>query len=262
MRIALVTLGCRTNQAETFRLERAIREARHEIVGRPDEADLCIINTCTVTGKADLQSRQVIRRALRKGKRVIATGCFTELNRPEMGDCGGDLTLVPNDKKDDIIKLIGEAQPGKTAVIAKEGRKRPVIKVQDGCDHSCSYCVVPAARGRSRSSAVSDVLSEIALCEEEGYNEIVLSGIHLGMYGRDHDPGETLSSLLENILLRCRIPRIRLSSLEISEIDERLLEVLTNERICRHLHVPLQSGSDNILKSMNRSYTARSFIDT
>jgi len=139
-------------------------------------------------------------------------------------------------------------------------RNRPIIKVQVGCNSSCSYCVIPLARGRSKSVPIDEIINEAKYYESLNYNEIVLSGIHLGMYGLDLSPRVSLSTLIKNLLKNTNIPRIRLSSLEISEIDDELLELLLDKRICNHLHVPLQSGDDNILRLMNRSYTSKDYI--
>lgn len=261
MKIAVLTLGCKTNQAESMRIEHALNKAGHRIVDISGEPDLCIINTCTVTSKADYQSRQIINKALKNNtKKVIVTGCYAELNKEQLENMGCDIEVIRNSNKDNIINMIPNGFFSNNTSFNMHARHRPIVKVQDGCNHSCSYCVIPMARGRSRSVAVDDVINEIKSYESLGYKEIVITGIHLGTYGCDLKPKKTLSFLLHNILKNTNIPRIRLSSLEIKEIDDELIELLKEGRVCKHLHIPLQSGDDNILKLMNRTYSVEDFF--
>ncbi len=262
MKIAVLTLGCKTNQAESLAFEQSLSNNGHSIVGLSEKPDLCIINTCTVTSKADYQSRQLINRALKSDAKVIVTGCYAELNHDKLKKIDSNIEIIKNTEKDNIINLVKQNSSSnkKDIVTKKRLRHRPFVKVQDGCNYSCSYCAITIARGRSRSIPVENVINEIKSLQSADYKEVVLTGIHLGTYGLDFKPKKTFSDLLRNILIKTKIPRIRISSMEVKEIDEELLELMTDERVCRHLHVPLQSGDDNILRLMNRTYNAYDFI--
>ncbi|MDI6800855.1 MAG: tRNA (N(6)-L-threonylcarbamoyladenosine(37)-C(2))-methylthiotransferase MtaB [Thermodesulfovibrionales bacterium] len=258
MKITVLTLGCKTNQAESFSMEHSLNNSGHQIVDISENADVCIINTCTVTAKADYQSRQLIRKALRNNSKVIVTGCYAELNHDHLKQISADIQIIRNTEKDKIINMF-TSKPSSNNKSSFNPRYRPFVKVQDGCNFSCTYCAIPLARGRSRSVEVNEVIEKVKFYESTGYNEIVLTGIHLGTYGLDLIPKRLLSGLVENILKNTKIPRIRISSLEINEIDEQLLELITGERVCKHIHVPIQSGDDKILKLMNRSYSVSEF---
>lgn len=260
MKIAVLTLGCKTNQAESMNMEHALNNAGHQIVEMLEKPDICIINTCTVTSKADYQSRQLINRALKNNAKVIVTGCYAELNNEQIKNIDNNIEVIRNNNKSNIINMIPNEYSSGNINFSKYARHRPAVKVQDGCNYSCSYCAIPMARGRSRSIPIDRVISEIKFYESLGYKEIVLTGIHLGTYGLDLKPKKSLSMLLDNILKNTNIPKIRISSLEIKEIDDKFLELLTEERICKHLHIPLQSGDDNILKLMNRTYSTKDFL--
>ena len=260
MKIAVLTLGCKTNQAESMNMEHALNNAGHQIVEMLEKPDICIINTCTVTSKADYQSRQLINRALKNNAKVIVTGCYAELNNEQIKNIDNNIEVIRNNNKSNIINMIPNEYSSGNINFSRYARHRPAVKVQDGCNYSCSYCAIPMARGRSRSIPIDRVISEIKFYESLGYKEIVLTGIHLGTYGLDLKPKKSLSILLDNILKNTNIPKIRISSLEIKEIDDKFLELLTEERICKHLHIPLQSGDDNILKLMNRTYSTKDFL--
>ncbi len=261
MNIAILTLGCKTNQAESMQIQRDLIKSGHKIVNISEMPDICIINTCTVTAKADYQSRQLINKALKKGSKVIVTGCYSELNSDYIAK-RYNIEMVPNSKKSNIINIIPKSNLtfNLNTSFNNNDRHRPIVKVQEGCNYSCSYCTIPLARGRSKSIEPSKVIEEVTNLALSGYKEIVLSGTHLGLYGFDLKPKVTLSKLIMELLIKTSIPRIRLSSIEINEIDEELLEIMSDKRICNHLHIPLQSGDDNILKYMNRTYTTRDFI--
>jgi len=260
MKIALFTLGCRTNQAESARIEQILNAAGHQTVDSAADAEICIINTCSVTAKADYQSRQLISRALKTNAEVFVTGCYAELNSALLKDKKSTINVVNNKDKYRIINLISPNISPNTLSISRSERHRPVIKVQDGCDNECSYCIIPRARGKSSSIEPQEVLEEVNRYVSDGFQEIVLSGIHLGMYGRDLKPACNLSNLLEVLLLKSKIGRIRLSSIEINEISDDLLDMIGEGRVCRHLHIPLQSGDDTILKLMNRQYSAADYM--
>jgi threonylcarbamoyladenosine tRNA methylthiotransferase MtaB len=254
MRVALLTLGCRVNQAESSVLEGTLKANGVTIVELKDNPDICIVNTCTVTSKSDYNSRQLVRRAARAGAKVIVTGCYSQLRPHEVKAIPGVAEVVENKKKDDIVRML----TGRTAGMAYNisSRSRPHLKVQDGCNFRCSYCSVPRARGESRSILPEEAIERAQAIESRGYREIVLTGIHLGSYGYDLKVKSSLNILLKKLLVETDVVRFRLSSLEIGEINAELIEIMQSRRICNHLHVPLQSGSDIILRLMNRRYTA------
>jgi threonylcarbamoyladenosine tRNA methylthiotransferase MtaB len=257
MKVSVLTLGCRVNQAESSVIEGSLRNYGFSIVGLGEKPDYCIINTCTVTEKSDYQSRQLIRRAVRSGAKVIVTGCYSQINPSEVKKIHSSIDIVSSSNKLHIINMM----TNKTACdyLSYSSRSRPHIKVQDGCNLSCSYCIVPKARGRSKSVQVRDVIEQANSFAEQGYHEVVLTGIHLGSYGHDLQPGTTLKYLIRTLIGETKIHRIRLSSLEIREINPELIELLGDERICRHLHLPLQSGDDTILSSMKRNYRTKDY---
>ena len=257
MKVTVLTLGCRVNQAESSVIEGSLENSGFSLVGLGEKPDYCVINTCTVTQKSDYQSRQLIRRAVRTGAKVIVTGCYAQINPDEVKKIHPSIGIVSNHNKYNIINIItGES---KSNYLGYCSRSRPHIKVQDGCNFSCSYCIVPLARGRSRSVQLLDIIEQADSFAGQGYHEIVLTGIHLGFYGHDLNPKLTLKHLLRSLIDKTKIHRIRLSSLELREIDSELIELLCEKRICRHLHLPLQSGDDSILASMKRTYTSKEY---
>jgi threonylcarbamoyladenosine tRNA methylthiotransferase MtaB len=257
MNIAIITLGCKVNQAESAAIEGAFRNLGFSIVGLSESPDYCIINTCTVTAKSDYQSRQLIRKAAKAGAKVIVTGCYAQLKPDEVKEIAGVDRVVPNANKYNIVNILSHNTSLSTLYYSN--RSRPLVKVQDGCNHACSYCLIPMARGRSHSVKISEVIDEVLCHEASGYSEVVLTGIHLGLYGYDMEPRITLSTLIKALLTKTNIRRIRLSSLEVTEMTDEIMELLQDKRVCKHLHVPLQSGSDAILKNMRRPYTARTY---
>ena len=258
MKVAILTLGCKVNQAESAFIAGGLSNRGMEVVDLSGQPDYCVINTCTVTAKSDYQSRQLIRRAVRTGAKVIVTGCYSQVNPGEVRQIEGVFEIVPNIMKYSIIDMLTYTVSSNT--LSLSGRSRPYVKVQDGCDNACTYCIVPKARGRSRSVDIPSILKVISELESKGYQEIVLTGIHLGSFGRDLQPGSRLVDLLRSILDGTGIRRIRLSSLELNEVDEELIELLQDPRICKHVHIPLQSGDDSILRLMNRKYKVKDFI--
>ncbi len=259
VRVAVLTLGCRVNQSESAVIEGTLRHHGVSIVSLDENPGYCIINTCTVTGKSDAQSRQFIRRASRAGAKIIVTGCYAQLKKDEVMRMDGVLRVVPSEDKEKIVSIIlgDETEP----LYHFHDRARPNLKVQDGCNSSCSYCAVPFARGRSRSLPLATVEERVGKIHAQGYHEIVLTGVHLGSYGKDLSSKTSLAKLIKHILTRTDIRRIRLSSLEINEVDDELMEILGDARVCRHLHLPLQSGSDEVLRRMNRNYSVRTYRD-
>jgi threonylcarbamoyladenosine tRNA methylthiotransferase MtaB len=258
MKVSVLTLGCRVNQSESDIIEGNLKRLGWSKVGLTESPDYCVINTCSVTAKSDYQSRQLIRRAVRSGAKVIVTGCYSQLNEDVVRNMQGVFKVVSNANKSDIIKMITDKDESCTFIPVN--RSRPYLKIQDGCNRMCSYCAVPLARGRSRSVPASEVVRLATEINAAGYHEIVITGIHLGSYGYDLKYQVKLSHILKLILKKTRIKRIRLSSIEMTDIDSELLELIEDERVCRHLHLPLQSGNDRILKLMHRKYSSRDYI--
>ena len=258
MKISLLTLGCKVNQSESSQIAAELVAHGCSLVNLEGNPDLCIINTCSVTSKSDYQSRQLIRRAAKTGSRVIVTGCYAELNEETVKSMDGVIMVVPNNDKECISNILYNNKSSSGLSINQDSRSRYLVKVQDGCNNACSYCVIPKARGRSRSRKINEVISEINSIRDS-YNEVVITGIHLGTYGYDLIPKVSLSTLIKTILLKTNTKRIRLSSLEVNEIDDELIELLQEERVCKHLHIPLQSGDNKILAIMNRTYNLSQF---
>jgi threonylcarbamoyladenosine tRNA methylthiotransferase MtaB len=260
MKVSVLTLGCRVNQSESNIIEGNLSERGWSVVGLSEHPDYCIVNTCSVTSKSDYQSRQLIRRAVRTGAKVIVTGCYSQLRPDEIKRIEGVNCIINNNDKLHIINMLSNNTERIT--FSHSRKSRPYIKVQDGCNFSCSYCVVPMARGRSRSLNASEVIKQVKEIEASGYSEIVLTGIHLGSYGYDITPKTKLSELITTILEETKIRKIRLSSIESKEVDDELIELLQDKRLCKHIHLPLQSGNETILKIMNRMYTYKDFVKT
>jgi threonylcarbamoyladenosine tRNA methylthiotransferase MtaB len=273
MKVAIQTLGCKVNQSESAAIEGLLRNNNYEVVKHNDSPDVCIINTCTVTAKSDYQSRQLIRRAVKSGARVIATGCYTQLKPDDLSKIDGLSLMIGNSEKTNIIdhiKKLSTKNSGTSITIARPGspllyqpyyssRSRAFLKIQDGCNFSCSYCTVPLARGRSRSLKPEDVMLSVKKLYDSGYREIVLTGIHIGSYGIDIRPGNFLIDIVKEIVSSFPDIRIRLSSIEPQEFDEDILSLMKDGNVCRHLHFPLQSGSDRMLKLMNRGYSTHNY---
>ncbi len=258
MKFTVLTLGCKTNQAESTRIERTLCEAGHKVADIKDKPDICIINTCSVTSKADQQSRQLINKYLNNDIKVVVTGCYSELNYQNLKLSMPEIEIIRNKDKYDILRNI-KVESSEIKEPYSHPRHRPAVKVQDGCNNACSYCIIPMSRGKSISLPLDEITDEIMHYESLNYKEIVLTGIHLGAYGLDLIPRLTLSKLLKTILNKTKLIRIRLSSIEVKEIDDELLEVLMESRVCKHLHIPLQSGDDKILRAMNRTYKIDDF---
>ncbi len=273
MRIAFSTLGCKINQYETDLMQQDLASKGNTIVSFDDEADIYIVNTCSVTAKSDYQSRQVIRFAARRarGGRVVVTGCYASTRPEEIKKLPG-VSLVINNLEKSIIhdyllpkdsspaNDVSSQSPATKGPKEARGRTRGFLKIQDGCDNACSYCIVPLARGRSRSAAPEDVLKEFTRQVQADCPEIVLTGIHIGRYGADLSPAMNLTELLTTLVLARGLSRVRLSSIEPKEITEAMIGLLGNG-LCRHLHMPLQSGDDTILAAMKRDYTSGFYRD-
>ncbi len=256
------TLGCKVNQYETEQIRLAMERAGFETVGFGSVADVYVINTCTVTAVADAKSRAAIRKARRMNPnaRVIVTGCLAQLEPDQIAALDGIDLIVPNSRKDSIPALVAQALAAETnlksSISDLQLRTRALVKVQDGCDHFCAYCIVPYARPGMRSRPIGEVVEELRGLAEAGYREVVLAGIRLGSYNDDSLRLPGLIGLAAEI---DGIERIRLSSIEPWEVDDPLLDVMQHSKVCRHLHIPLQSGDDEILGSMRRPYDSAGF---
>ncbi len=257
MRFSILTLGCKVNQTESNYIENRLLRNSHCSVGLKNRPEICIVNTCSVTSKSDRQSRQLIRQALRTGARVYVTGCYSELSKDEIKSINEDIKIIDN--KDKLSFINDNDNSCVETKYNNAGRSRAMVKIQDGCNARCSYCLIPIARGRSESRNISEILNEIKDLEASGYREVVLTGINIGLYGLDFDSRSSLSDLIEKIILNTRHIRLRLSSIEPDYIDERLVELLTEKRTCNHVHIPLQSGDDEILFKMKRNYTVKDY---
>lgn len=257
MKVSILTLGCRVNQSESNDIQALLEKLNVNIVDLNDKPDMCVINTCSVTSKGEFDSRSLIRKASLTGAKVIVTGCYSQMNPNDVRNIDNRIEIIDIAKKQEIAEAIVRDVP--QTFRAGYRISRPYLKVQDGCNLSCAYCTVPLARGKSRSIPVQDIVKKAKLIESAGYHEIVLTGIHLGAFGYDLEEKYDLRRLLQRLLAETNIPRIRLSSLEMSEIDEAFLDIIDDRRICRHLHIPLQSGSNKVLKAMKRGYSADRF---
>jgi threonylcarbamoyladenosine tRNA methylthiotransferase MtaB len=282
MRIAITTLGCKINQYDSAVIQSRLEEGRHSFVPFDEEADFYIINTCTVTDRADWEARQLVRRAKRRSPaaHVLVTGCYAQVNPQEVAGVPGVDFVVGLNRLADLLRFVDETKPlpdGERVAVgevkkergvsvlgarALPGHTRAFLKIQEGCNYSCTYCIIPSARGWSRSVPLEEILREVRALAERGFKEIVLTGIHLGGYGHDLAPKIDLTALLELILEKSPIRRLRLSSLDPREVPERLLKLIAqSETLCPHLHVCAQAGDDRILKQMRRNYDTAYYRD-
>ena len=266
MKIYLDTIGCRLNQSEIETMARQFRAAGHEIVATAELAEMAVVNTCAVTTEAASDSRSKIRHIARAGvNEIVATGCWTTLQPQRALELPNVLHVVTNDRKDhlvtDVLKLPSETfdlEPlSRQPLPGLHRRTRAFIKVQDGCDNQCTFCITTVARGESRSRHIADVILDIRSALAGGAKEIVLTGVHLGSWG--YDFGMHLKDLIQAILRETDTPRLRLSSLEPWDLDASFFLLWTNNRLMPHLHLPLQSGSAATLKRMARKTTPESF---
>jgi len=267
--VSILTLGCKLNQADSEAIARDLADNGVAITDRPAKgAAAFVINTCSVTHVADRKARHLVRmaRRLSPDAKVILTGCYAETAPREVADTIGADAVVSNADKASIAPRIlgrlaerGDPAGGCPTPVRSALRTRAFIKIQEGCDELCAFCIVPYTRGRESSVPIEEVLREVQLREAEGALEVVLTGTQLGNYGRDLGwPREEQGPrrLLQELLARTSIPRIRLSSLQAQDIHDRLLSLWSEERLCPHFHIPLQSGSDAVLGPMRRRYTA------
>ena len=282
-KIAFYTLGCKVNQSDTASMEGIFRRAGYEVVDFGSPADVYLINTCVVTNTGQRKSRQIINRAVRHNplSLIVVTGCYPQTAPEEVRAIAGVDVIIGNQERARIVELVEQALENKQTEILDNVQKmtvdtkfeelgvgtetdktRAFLKIQEGCNQYCSYCIIPYARGPLRSRSLESIRSEVAKLVEAGYKEVVLIGIHLGCYGKElakEGKHITLYDAVQAVLSVEGMCRVRLGSLESVEVEPRLLELMANEpRLCKHLHLPLQSGCDKILQAMHRPYdTAR-----
>ena len=270
MKIFLDMVGCRLNQSEIETYARQFRLAGHSLTSDAALADLIVINTCTVTAAAASDSRQKIRQASRAGNhQIIVTGCYATLNPPLTADLPGVSQVIGNVEKDNLVPIVlnipasifDHTSIQREPIPGNRLRTRAFIKVQDGCDNHCTYCITRLARGVGRSRRINDVLEDIHSALNGGSREIVLTGVHLGSWGYDFKHSLHLQDLIRAILDDTEAPRLRLSSLEPWDISPEFFELWQNSRLCHHLHLPLQSGSAATLHRMGRKVTPQSYAD-
>jgi threonylcarbamoyladenosine tRNA methylthiotransferase MtaB len=267
MRIYVSSLGCKLNQSEMDALAAQLGQSGHQVVTSPEDADLCVLNTCAVTHVAAQKSRQALRRLHRTnpGARLVATGCYAELSPADLRDLPGIDLVAGNQDKARLGALIDSQATGpapRTTPHVPPSRTRALVKIQDGCDNACAYCIIHVARGPQCSRPPAQVVAEVQARLAAGHQEVVLTGVHIGAYGRDRGDGNRgidLWALVTLILAETDVPRLRLSSIEPWDLPERALGLWDDARLCRHLHLPLQSGSDATLRRMARRYTTAEF---
>ena len=280
-KIAFYTLGCKVNQADTASMENLFLRSGHQLVSFDGEADVYIINTCVVTNTGQRKSRQTIHRAIRKNPNalIVVTGCYPQTAAEEVKAIAGVDMIIGNQDRAQIVQLVEERLAHRqtdtldavhklTASTAFEemaagditDKTRAFLKIQEGCNQFCTYCIIPYARGPLRSRSLESIRTETQRLISAGFKEIVLIGIHLGCYGKENPDGPTLYDAVKTVLDVPGVQRLRLGSLESVEVEPRLLTLMQEDaRFCRHLHLPLQSGCDKILQAMHRPYTTAKF---
>ncbi|MEA3638983.1 MAG: tRNA (N(6)-L-threonylcarbamoyladenosine(37)-C(2))-methylthiotransferase MtaB [Lamprobacter sp.] len=268
MRVKLSTLGCRLNEAELAGWSRELEARGCRISGEGDAADLLVVNTCAVTAEAMRKSRKLLRRLQREypRARLVVSGCAVSLKDSQLGELGIDL-MVPNQDKDRLVSIAAETlalplmpeaatEPGAAALFAR-GRQRAFVKIQDGCRYECSFCITTRARGEERSRPIAEICREINQLVADGIQEVVLTGVHAAGYGSDC--GSSLSALLAAVLQDTDAVRVRLGSVEPWDVPERFWQLFDDARLMPHLHLPLQSGADSVLKRMARRCKTAAF---
>jgi len=275
-KISFYTLGCKLNQSETAVLADQFCQQGYEILPFGESVDICVINTCTVTEKTDYRCRQMIRRAkkLNPEAQVAVVGCYAQLASEKIKKIDGVDYILGSDSKFELLNRLNQDSASNNPVIKSSGNKefknpgtgnfwnqtRAFAKIQDGCNNLCSYCAVPLARGRSRSDSMEHVVKIVSELIARGHKEIVLTGVHIGMFGKDLNPPKTLLDLLKTIEKIPGLERVRLSSLEPTEVENDLLDwIADSNKICHHFHIPLQNGDNQILKRMRRNYNIEYF---
>ena len=275
MKYSVITFGCRVNQADSLVIEGELR-ARGGVDVAPEQAELLVVNTCSVTAAADQGARQTIRRVVRSnpGVRVVVTGCYASRRPDEVGELANVIRVVTNADKDRLVALLGDDLDMPTAerfgagdgacgaplVPGVAGRTALTLRVQTGCEERCSYCIIPTTRGASRSRPLRDLVGDIARAVAAGYREIAVTGVHLGSYGRDLHDGTSLTQLVATLSAWREDVLFRISSLEPMDCTGEIVDlVATSPRLAPHFHLPLQHGSDRMLEAMRRPYTAATY---
>lgn len=263
MKYKVVTLGCRTNQYESQAFSDQLETMGFQKAGENDGAALCIVNTCTVTESADSHSRAAIRQLAREnpGAKIVVTGCFAERNPEAVRSIEGVSHVVGNANKENLLSVVyPEADIPEFKINHFEAHTRAFVKVQDGCNSFCTYCIIPYVRGRSRSRPVDEILREVEGLIADGFQEIVLTGINIGDFEWE---GQRLVELVRLVDAIPGLKRLRVSSIDPDEVDDQLMDVIINgKNTCHSMHIVLQSGSNVILKRMNRKYTRQIFLDS
>lgn len=282
MKYSIVTFGCRVNQADSLVIERDLL-ARGAVAARAEEADMVVVNTCSVTASADQAARQTIRRIVRgnPGARVVVTGCYATRRPEELGELPSVVRVVSNTDKDHLVTLLdglldfdglhgrstadrfagGDGPCGDQLAPGIAGRTALTLRVQTGCEERCSYCIIPTTRGRSRSREMTHVLADVDRAIAAGYKEIAITGVHLGSYGRDLDDGSSLTTLIALLAEVRHEVLFRISSLEPMDCTPEVVDlVAASPRLAPHFHLPLQHASDGILLAMRRPYTAADYL--
>jgi threonylcarbamoyladenosine tRNA methylthiotransferase MtaB len=263
VKFAIHTFGCRVNQADSFEIEESLR-AGGAVAAAPDEADLVVVNTCTVTGAADQGARNLIRRIARRNSsaRIVVTGCYATREPAALASIPGVARLVPNTGKDELVRDLcgsraGEGPCGSQVEPGVMGRTAFPLRVQTGCGEHCAFCVIPSTRGASRSTPIADLLGDVERLALAGYRELWLVGVHLGSYGRDLQPATSLASLLRALDCTRGDVTFRISSLEPMDCSPEVVDLVAQSgRFAPHFHLPLQHGSDRVLAAMRRPYSA------
>lgn len=280
MKVAFYTLGCKVNQYETEAMQKLFNAAGYEISNEIETADVVVVNTCTVTSLSSQKSRQIIRRSARANENavLVVVGCYAQNQPEEISKIAGVDVIIGTAERTKIVELVKRALKNRDEKILTVGnvesisefeelphsphRTRAFLKIEDGCNNFCSYCIIPFVRGRVRSRSLESIRNECKELAAAGYKEIVLTGIHIGAYGKDFHNGTNLVDAVETVLDTANPARLRLGSLESAEMTDELINLMkTDSRICNHVHLPLQSGSDEILKLMHRPYTTKNFSD-
>ncbi len=262
MKVSLQTLGCKVNFAEMAELGDRLSRAGFTVSDGDDGADVCVINSCTVTAQADRKLRTMVHGLRRRhpSAHLILTGCHVDNPNPRVSAVPSVDVAFPNARKREIFDYVtANFAPDPGQGVSGFTRSRFFLKVQDGCNHRCTYCIVWRTRGTSRSDDDASLIEQAQQAVQDGYGEIVLTGVDLGAYGRDR--GKTLASLVRRLLDAIKPARLRLSSINANDFTPELVELTAAPRFCRHLHIPLQSGSDRVLKRMGRLYRRRDYLD-
>ena len=271
MQIHLKTLGCRLNEAEIESWSEDFQKNGHGVTQNADEADVLVVNTCAVTQEAVKKSRQIIRRTHRNNPqaKLIVSGCYASLDEKLQNDIPGIDLLIKNQQKDQLVEIALKelnsvtmpalsTEPGEASIF-KRGRNRAFIKIQDGCRYRCTFCIVTVARGDERSRSIKNIIHDINHYHQQGIQEIILTGVHVGGYGSDIN--SNLYGLIKSVLSETEIPRIRLGSVEPWDLPENFFSLFSNKRLMPHLHLPLQSGSNSVLRRMARRCKTDDFKD-